>query len=246
VTGTRHQAISRRLRERIQDGTYPPGSKLPSLPALMQEFDAARDTVRDAVARLANEGLVTPLRGIGTVVRNRTTISMAYDPAKPAQLWSAQTSESPSSDRVVQTGWETADSDIAAWLHLPDGSRVLHRVRYQSKGDQVAQIHDQWVPTQLAEQIRVTTGDDLGNISQIPSTDLFSQMRAAGITPTTVTETITARMPHPDETDTLELPPGVPVIRCWRITKDAANVPIETSILVAAADRTSWSYTVPI
>ena len=56
---TKWQEIGRYLRERIMDGTYPPGSKLPAIPALMEEFDVARDTVRDAVARLANEGLVT-------------------------------------------------------------------------------------------------------------------------------------------------------------------------------------------
>ena len=246
MTTTKHETISRRLRERIQDGTYPPSSKLPSIPALMEEFAVARDTVRDAIARLTNEGLVTPLRGVGTVVRDTTRLGMAYNPSKPTQVWAAQTGESPRADRVVQTGWETADDDIAEALHLAPGTRVLHRIRHQTKGDQVAQIHEQWVPTQLAEAIQTATGEDLGNLSQIPSTDLFSQMRAAGTNPATVTETITARMPHPDEANTLELPPGVPVIQCWRITHDSHGQPVETSILTAAADRMSWSYTVPI
>jgi len=238
--------IARRLRERIQDGTYPPGSKLPSIPALMTEFAVARDTIRDAIARLANEGLVTPLRGVGTIVRNTTKINMVYNPHKPAQTWAAQTGEKQTTDRVVQTGWATADTDIANALQLSEGAQVLYRVRHQSKDDQVAQIHEQWIPTQLANAIRNATGEDLGNINQQLSTDLFSQMRTAGINPANVTETITARMPHPDEADVLELPPGVPVIRCWRITHDSHQTPIETSILTAAADRASWSYTVPI
>jgi len=246
MTTTKHEVISRRLRERIQDGTYPPSSKLPPIPALMTEFAAARDTVRDAIARLTNEGLVTPLRGVGTVVRDTTRIGMAYNPDKPSQVWAIQTGENPRADRVVQTGWETADDGIAEALNLAPGTRVLHRIRHQTKGDQLAQIHEQWIPTQLAEAIKTATGEDLGNINQIPSADLFSQMRAAGTNPAKVTETITARMPHPDEADTLELPPGVPVIRCWRVTRDDRGEPVETSILTAAADRMSWSYTVPI
>lgn len=159
----------------------------------MDEFAVARDTVRDAIARLANEGLVTPLRGVGTVVRDTTAIAMASDPHKPSQPWAEQTSEGPSADRIINTGSETADADTAHSLRIPEGTRVLHRIRRQSQGDQVAQIHKQWLPTPLAEAIRAATGED---ITQIPSTDLFSQLRAAGTNPAAVTETITARMPH--------------------------------------------------
>ncbi|WP_198932395.1 GntR family transcriptional regulator [Pseudonocardia sp. Ae717_Ps2] len=60
--------MARELRERITNGTYPPGSTLPALPELMATYEVARETVRSAVSALANEGLVTPLSGVGTVV----------------------------------------------------------------------------------------------------------------------------------------------------------------------------------
>ncbi len=246
MTTTRHQAISRHLRERIQDGTYPPGSKIPAIPALMEEFGVARDTVRDAVARLANEGLVTPLQGIGTVVRDTTNVEMVYRPDRPAQIWSAQTGEQEDSDRVVQAGWETAASDITGWLQVPDRTQVLHRIRHQRKGGQIAQIHEQWIPDHVARAIQDATGDDLADINRPLSTDLFSQMRTAGNGPATVTETTTARMPDPDEASVLELPPGVPVLVTWRVTRNGQGQPVETSVFVGAADRLSQSYTVPV
>lgn len=246
MTRTRQQAISRHIRERIQDGTYPPGSKIPAIPALMEEFEVARETVREAVARLAHEGLVTPLQGIGTIVRDATTVEMAYRPDRPAQVWSVKTGETEDSDRVVQAGWETATREITSWLQIPDRAQVLHRVRHQRKGGQIAQIHEQWIPNDLARAIQDATGDDLTDTARPLSTDLFSQMRAAGDGPATVTETTTARMPDPDEAGTLELPPGVPVLVLWRITRNTDERPLETSILVGASDRISHSYTVPV
>lgn len=240
---TRHQIITYSLRERIADGTYPVGSKLPAIPDLMDEFSVARDTVRDAVTRLAREGLVTPRRGVGTVVRDTAPIVLIYRPDAAAQVW---TRDDTRIDHVIQSEWESADSDIAARLEVPEGTRVLHRTRHQGQGQQTVQIHEQWVIATLVEAIRVTTGDDLADRHAVQSMDLFSQMRAIGDAPTTVTEVITARVPDQDEAAILELPPVVVVLTWCRVTRDERGTPLETSTFVAAADRISLSYTVPV
>lgn len=63
----RHVAAT--LRHAIEDGTYPPGSTLPRQVDIAEEFGVNVKTVRAAVALLAAEGLVTPVRKRGTVVR---------------------------------------------------------------------------------------------------------------------------------------------------------------------------------
>jgi DNA-binding GntR family transcriptional regulator len=57
------------LRTAITGGTYGPGDRLPSEPALQQEHGLARDTVRAAIAVLRDEGLVVTLPGRGTFVK---------------------------------------------------------------------------------------------------------------------------------------------------------------------------------
>ena len=47
---------------------WPPGSKVPSLEALVDEFKVARVTVRQAIEILSREGLLLPQRGRGTFV----------------------------------------------------------------------------------------------------------------------------------------------------------------------------------
>ena len=56
------------VRQRIARGAPAPGEMLPSLEALMSEFDVSRVTVRQAIQMLALEGLVSPQRGRGTFV----------------------------------------------------------------------------------------------------------------------------------------------------------------------------------
>ena len=56
---TKYGAIADALRARIADGTYPVGTKLPSITELMREFDVpGLNTVRDAQQVLVLEGLL--------------------------------------------------------------------------------------------------------------------------------------------------------------------------------------------
>lgn len=243
---TRWQEIANALRDRIEDGTYPAGSKIPAIPELMRDYDVARETVRQAVTRLANEGLVTPLRGVGTVVRDTTPVQLGYTASAPARTWDVQTGEEKTSDRVIEAGWETADEDILARLQLPKGSQVVHRVRHMTRGQQIAQVVDQWIPDHVATAIANTTGDDLADANHQQSTDLYSQMTAAGHPPAWDEETIRSRMPDPDEVAVLELPVGVPVQITYRVTSNDKDQPLETATFVAASDRMSQTFRVPL
>jgi GntR family transcriptional regulator len=64
-----------------------------------------------------------------------------------------------------------------------------------------------------------------------------------GLEPDHITETIHARMPTPDETETLELPAGEPVVILQRTTYTDSDVPVEYAFGVHAASRFAWSYT---
>ena len=66
---TKYGAIADALRARIADGTYPIGTKLPSITELMREFDVpGLNTVRDAQQVLVREGLLRTEQGVGALV----------------------------------------------------------------------------------------------------------------------------------------------------------------------------------
>lgn len=64
----RYAQLAELLRQRIARGVWAQGHKVPSLEALVAEFQVARVTVRQAVDLLAREGLLSPQRGRGTFV----------------------------------------------------------------------------------------------------------------------------------------------------------------------------------
>ncbi|WP_369804899.1 GntR family transcriptional regulator [Pseudonocardia sp. Ae717_Ps2] len=53
----------------------------------MATYEVARETVRSAVSALANEGLVTPLSGVGTVVRDLGTWTCHSQPGDAHPAW---------------------------------------------------------------------------------------------------------------------------------------------------------------
>ena len=69
----RYRAIAEELRERIDKGVYQVGSRLPSIAALMQEFEVkGLNTIRDAQQMLVNEGLLRSEQGVGVWVIAKT------------------------------------------------------------------------------------------------------------------------------------------------------------------------------
>lgn len=57
------------LRDRITSGEYPPGTALPAILTLAQEFKVTTNTVRKALRILKDEGLIESVPGYGTFTR---------------------------------------------------------------------------------------------------------------------------------------------------------------------------------
>lgn len=57
--------IADRLHVRIEDGDYPPGTRLPSAAALAGMFGVHQDTARQALRSLVTEGVAVYTHGLG-------------------------------------------------------------------------------------------------------------------------------------------------------------------------------------
>lgn len=67
----RYVQLADLFRQRIAKGQWPPGATVPSIEQLMEEFGVARVTVRQAIALLAQDGVLSPQRGRGTFVTDK-------------------------------------------------------------------------------------------------------------------------------------------------------------------------------
>ncbi len=67
-TLAQYRKVSALLRDRIEAGELPPGTRLPSIATLVQEYGIARTTAAKALRLLVSEGLAEVSEGLGTFV----------------------------------------------------------------------------------------------------------------------------------------------------------------------------------
>ncbi|GAA3227477.1 GntR family transcriptional regulator [Streptomyces sp. XM83C] len=72
--------IAAEIIRRIQDGTYPPGSRVPSTLELAQEFDVVNATAAKAMRHVREQGWTRGEVGLGTFVAD----SLPQGPGSPA------------------------------------------------------------------------------------------------------------------------------------------------------------------
>lgn len=66
--GLVYRLIADVIAARIEDGTYPPDSRLPAELDLVAEFGSSRESVRRAIKELRSRGLVETISGKGSYV----------------------------------------------------------------------------------------------------------------------------------------------------------------------------------
>lgn len=124
-----HQ-VANDVRERITSGAWPPGRRIPGDQELSRLYGASRITIRQALANLVHEGLISRQPGRGSFVR---------DPAITAgpRLLRSFTEEMRArrlrpSSRVLSNAVVPANAQVAPKLGLPPGAPVvrLERLRY--------------------------------------------------------------------------------------------------------------------
>lgn len=69
--------VARDLEQRILEGSLKPGDRLPSERTLALELNISRPSLREAIQKLANKGLLVTRHGGGTVVTNRLQASFS-------------------------------------------------------------------------------------------------------------------------------------------------------------------------
>jgi GntR family transcriptional regulator len=223
------QDVAASLREAIGRGDYPAGSVIPKETTLMARYAVGRETIRRAVAQLAAEGLLQPVRRRGTVVRPRPArrritrarlvyrdeIGYYFDP--DAQGWRALKIP------VISRG--PVPYDIAGLLGLAAGEDVVIRDRIM--GDpgtgRPAQLATSYIPASLADELPVLAAADTG-----PG-GIYDRMEDAGQGPIQWTEAISSRLPAPSEARALHLAAGVPLLRILRLATSPARRPLEVN-----------------
>jgi GntR family transcriptional regulator len=217
------------LQRRIESGAYPPGSMMPSEHQLIQEFSVSRPTVVAALRVLREQGWIDSQQGKGRFVRGRPILAtLEHARAGQARLSGP---EAEMSGEVVAAGSVVAPNRIAELLGVPQRSKVFLRRRVISHVGEPSEIMSVWLPPELSEGTDLTSVEPLGQ-------GMREHLEARkGVTFDHVVEHITARMPSADESKTLALPKGVPLLVLYATVREASGRPLLVLEAALPADR---------
>lgn len=152
---SRYGALSAALKRRIVDGEWPPGSALPAEQQLASEHGVALGTLRQALALLAEQGLIERLQGRGTFVR----AGLSGAPMLRFFRFRGRENEVPTS-RVLQIQRQPAPAEAARRLGLPPGEDLLHLLRLRSLGGMPCLLEDIWLPLPAFEPLAALPASD--------------------------------------------------------------------------------------
>lgn len=220
--------IAESLKQSITDGTLKPGDRLENELDLADQLGVSRPTVRQAVQRLVDQGLVTRRRGLGTVVvapriLRSVALTSLYDDLRASGRRPETT--------VLSVAQSEADDEIAAILSLSAGAPVLsvERLRY-ADGAPLALMRN-YVPAGLLPE---RPGELL------EKTGLYDVFRDHGIHLQSGEQVIGARKATVQEARLLQAPRGATVLTMDRTTYGQDGKPVEHGRHAYLADRYSF------
>jgi GntR family transcriptional regulator len=239
-----YRQLADQLRADIASGKYGPGSVIPSEMTLMQQYGVARNTVRLAMTMLREEGLVVTHHGRGTFVRNRLPIRRVSSTRYREALDAAATGTplNWAEYRVEASFQELSASDrVAGLLGIEPGTPVLERRLVTLDGTLPQQMSMSYLPLDLV------AGTPVADPRNEPwPGGSVAALASIGVTVTEVRELVTARMPQPDETRSLAVEVGTPMLTITR-TMFAGERAVEAAVdIVVPGDRAELEYRIDL
>lgn len=217
------------LREMIMAPEYQNGKLLPDEVTLANLMGISRNTVRQAMDRLVNEGLISRKKGVGTRVSVRT-VSTDLD------HWHSFTHEMneqgiPMENLKTTVEWELAPKTVVEFLGIPENRPVLRVDRLRQLDRAGLVLFSSW----LHPRLNLSGTEDFANIP------LYTILeRECGVVPELSEEEIRARGAELAEARQLKIRQGAHVLVRNRKVYDAADRPIEYNTGIYDAELFSY------
>ncbi|MFD9116591.1 GntR family transcriptional regulator [Streptomyces bottropensis] len=228
VAAPKYVRLAQTLQRRIEDGTYPSGTRVPSENQLVQAFGMSRPTVVRALDLLKRDGWLESRQGYGTIVRGRPAV-VEHTDRRGSEALARDETQTPG--RLVEVGQVPVPARVASVLGLPKRAKVLMRRFLVVEDGEPVELVSSYFPAGLVE------GTDLES-AQLLSGGTRAHLEARKkVRFDHVTERVSARLPERSEVELLELPNGVPVLSVLVIACDASGQALQVSDVLLPADR---------
>ncbi|QVQ51433.1 GntR family transcriptional regulator [Spiractinospora alimapuensis] len=243
----RHR-LADHVRERIHDGRYPAGDRLPTEEDLAAQHDVSRNTVRDAMKDLENEGLVIIRQGSGTYVRDSrpivhlaTSVSGGIDSERFRQGFQPAMKLA-GYDRIqekVAIAILTAQGEVASRLNIDENLPLAERQIVERRCDRLVD-GELWQQQLAYYPASIALNTELMIPEQIER-GTHAVLRELGYAQTWSYDLVGARMPEPRERASFGIPSGVPLLVQTRVAY-AGDTAVRITETLMPADRHRLMY----
>jgi GntR family transcriptional regulator len=197
----RYLQIADALRRRLAAGAGGRAARLPSEFALATEFHVSRETLRQALALLRDEGLIYSLVGRGTFVspghrqvgvRITQPINEPYVGGRPSVL------------KVLEQGFVDAPAEVSRALAVPARSQVFRYRSLRTIRGRAFRYGHVYLPCEIAERLDLSRPPELTVSERVE--------REAGLRLIRAQQVVIARAAPAEVAQHLGLPTGSPVL----------------------------------
>ncbi len=230
-----HVQVEKLIREMLQEKRYQDGELFPPEALMAEKLAVSRNTVRAAISRLVQEGLLERKAGLGTRYVKQTVKTNL-------QGWPSFTLEMKKKGIKVevfslQTSYVVACDDTSAALRLPKAknqARILKMDRVRGHEGIPAVYSISW----FHPRTKITPEEDFS----MPLYDLIHEK--SGVSVIFSEEEISAACADEELAEKLHCEIGDPVLLRKRIVKDASKREVEYNINYYRADRFIYGLTI--
>jgi GntR family transcriptional regulator len=225
-------AMLRGELERLILAGMPAHTSLPSERELMNNYGVSRMTVREALSRLVDDGLVYRVHGAGTFVADASTITKSLTLTSFSEDIRSRRMEPGSISATLRR--VEADARVATALRVSPGTSVAHLERVRTADGVPMCLERVWIP-----------GDILpADFSLDAQPSVYEYLESIGRAPESATQTIQATVLDSAQAALLDVPAQSPALSVTRIAVDSEAREVEFAISLYRADRYDYRLTV--
>ncbi|SEG91210.1 GntR family transcriptional regulator [Actinacidiphila yanglinensis] len=216
--GPLYRSVAADLREAITAGDYGSGGRLPAESTLAERYGVSRGTVRQALAALRADGLVTSRRGTRRVVLGTTRVQ-SFAELVSFTTWARSVGEDPGG-RVEQLERRAADARESEQLRLEPGAEVVVVLRVRTLSGRPVMVERSVYPVWVGELVARIPADAVSHTEPL---------QEQGVVFADADHTIDLVLADADDARLLGCRAGEALLRERRRSTDPVGAPVEWS-----------------
>ncbi|MCF6369205.1 phosphonate metabolism transcriptional regulator PhnF [Rhizobium halophilum] len=224
--------IADRIRGAIANGEYDDTGRVPPEMALAARFGVNRHTVRSALAALAQEDIVRPIQGIGTMIVRKERLNFPISRrTRFIEGLGAQARET--EGLLLQSREELASEDLLRRLELAEGSHVVRLETLRKADGRPVSRATAWFPVPWFAGI---------DEAYQRSGSITAAFKSLGLSDyTRVSTEVTATHADASDMKDLKLSAGAIVLVTRSLNADPGGKPVQFAISRFPADRVQFT-----